>query len=130
MEIIITSIIILFIFWYICNNILEKALEQYNELNEYTIALVKYRKTIMFDIIALIFFFIFDINFLLWIGIVYYIIISILEGILLVISLITGLDEDIKTKQIDKDLWLIFTSKLLNEISSIIMIFTLSTLLH
>ena len=120
MEIIITSIIILFIFWYICNNILEKALEQYNELNEYTIALVKYRKTIMFDIIA----------FLLWIGIVYYIIISILEGILLVISLITGLDEDIKTKQIDKDLWLIFTSKLLNEISSIIMIFTLSTLLH
>lgn len=83
----------------------------------------------MFDIIALLFFIIFDINFLLWLGIIYYVIIAILEGIMLVISVITNLDYYMKEKIFEKEMWLIVLAKTLNEIVSVSMIFILSSLL-
>lgn len=83
----------------------------------------------MFDIIALLFFIIFDINFLLWLGIIYYVIIAILEGIMLVISVITNLDYYMKEKIFEKEMWLIVLAKTLNEIVSVLMIFILSSLL-
>ena len=129
MEKIILPIIILFILWLINNTILRTALKKYQELNDYTTPLLKNRKTIMFDIILLIFFIVFDINFLLWIGIIYFIIISIVLGLLLIISLITGIDSDLKNRTVDKDVWTMFFSNCLNVISSIIMIFTLLSLL-
>ena len=84
----------------------------------------------MFDIIVLIILTLFNIKFLIWLAIIYYIIIGIFEGILLIIAFVTGLDNDLKNKKIDKDLWIIFIAKFLNEISSIIMIFTLISILN
>lgn len=122
-------IIILFlVFWLICNYITNNLLKA--NLNELAVGAVKYRKTIMFDIFAITFFFLLDFNFLLWIGICYYIMISILEGILLMISIITGLDDDIKNKHFDTDLWKVVLAKLLNEVSSIVSIIFLFSLLN
>ena len=102
---------------------------KYNELNEFVMSCVKYRKTIMFDIILMIVFYIFNINFITWIGIVYYIIISIAEGILTVIAFISGIDDDINGKKLDKEAWALFIPKMLNEISSVFMIFFLFSIL-
>ena len=126
----ILAIIVLFIFWIINNSILKEILEKYQDMNDFTFSILNYRKTIMFDIIVLIFFIIFNVNFLIWIAIAYYVIIGILEGILLVISFFTSLDADIKNKNIDTDLWSIFIAKLLNEISTIIMIFILIPMIN
>lgn len=123
MELFILMIIILFIFWLICNYILKRFLVRYQDLNDYTVSALKYRRTIMFDILALIFIFIFNFKFIKWIAIAYYIIIAILEGILLIIAFITGIDNDIKNRQIDTDLWVLLLSKFLNEVSNLIMIF-------
>lgn len=123
-------LIILFAFWCMCNYITILFVNKYGESNEVSISAYKYRKNIMFDILALIFFFIFDINFIKWIGIIYYVIISIIEGILLVVSIITGLDEDIKNKKVDRVLWSLVLVKLLNELSSIIMIVALFEILN
>lgn len=128
MEIII-YILIVFIFWIICNFIVREILNINPLAEEFIISAVKYRKTIMFDIIALIFFIIFDVNFLIWLGIIYYVIISILEGIMLVISIITNLDYYLKEKIFEKELWLLVLEKTLSEIVSISMIFILSSLL-
>lgn len=121
-------IVILFIFGLICNYITVNLLNE--NLQDLAIGAVKYRKTIMFDIAVCMVLFIFTFKFLLWIGIVYYIIIAILEGILLIISVVTGLDEDIKNKQFDTDLWKVTLTKFLNEVSSIIVIFFLFSLLN
>ncbi len=120
---------IFFIFWLICNVIVRKTLYD-NMSDELVVAAVKYRKTIMFDIIAIFLFMIFNFNFLLWLGIAYYIIISILDGILLIISLITNLDYYIKEKIFETNMWLLVLTKLLNEIASIMMIFALFSLLN
>lgn len=125
----IVYILIFFIFWIICNYIIEKMSRDGSLSEEFIISAVKYRKTIMFDIIALLFFIIFDINFLLWLGIIYYVIIAILEGIMLVISVITNLDYYMKEKIFEKEMWLIVLAKTLNEIVSVSMIFILSSLL-
>ena len=132
MEKIIFTIIILFIFWLIVNYILKQTINRHKivieiigELDEYTASILNYRKSIMFDIIVLIILTLFNIKFLIWPAIIYYIIIGILEGILLIIAFISGLDNDLKNKKLDKDLWTIFIAKFLNEISTIIMIFTL-----
>ena len=137
MYINILSIIILFIFWIIVNYILKQAINRHKivieiirELDEYTASILNYRKSIMFDIIVLIILTLFNIKFLIWLAIIYYIIIGIFEGILLIIAFVTGLDNDLKNKKIDKDLWIIFIAKFLNEISSIIMIFTLISILN
>ena len=129
MEIII-PIVALLLLWCICNAIVSNMLKKYGELNDYISSLLQYRKTIMFDILSLIFLVIFNIKLFLWIAIIYTIIMIIFEGILIIIALITGIDDDIKTKQVDKDLWLIFTCKFLNEIASIIMLFTIFSLLN
>lgn len=121
-------IIIFLIFWLICNYITRNLLKA--NLDDLAIGVVKYRKTIMFNILAMTFFFLLDFNFLLWIGIIYYIIISILEGILLVVSIVTGLDEDIKNRCFDINLWKVVLTKLLNELTSIGSIFFLFSLLN
>lgn len=128
MEVII-YIVIYFIFWFICNYIAQIFLQDDSLSEEFLISAVKYRKTIMFNIFGLIFFMIFDINFLLWIGIIYYVIISILEGIMLVISIITNLDYYLKEKIFEKELWYLVLAKTLNEVVSISMIFILSSFL-
>lgn len=128
MEIIV-YILIFFIFWIICNYIVERMLQDSSLVEEYIISAVKYRKAIMFDIIALIFFIIFNVNFLLWLGIIYYVIISILEGIMLIISIITNLDYYLKERIFEKELWILVLAKTLNEIISVSMIFILSSLL-
>ena len=125
----IICILIFFIFWIICNCIVKRMLQDGSLSEEFIISAVKYRKTIMFDIIALIFFIIFNVNFLLWLGIIYYVIISILEGIMLVISVITNLDYYLKEKMFEKELWYLVLAKTLNEITSISMIFILSSFL-
>ena len=121
-------VVILFIFWLICNYITDNLLKKNSQ--DLAIGAVRYRKTIMFDIAVCIILFILNFDFLLWIGISYYIIITILEGIFLTISVISGLDEDIKNKQFDIDLWKVTFAKFLNEISSIVMIFFLFSLLN
>lgn len=128
MELFILMIIVLFIFWLICNYILKKLLAKYQDLNDYTISILKGRKILMFDIIVLIFLFIFNFSFIKWIAIAYYIIIAIIEGIFLIMEFITGIDYDIKNKQIDTDLWLLFLSNLLTELANLIMIFMLFTI--
>lgn len=120
---------IFFIFWLICNVIVRKTLYD-NMSDELVVAAVKYRKTIMFDIIAIFLFIIFDFNFFLWLGIAYYIIMVILEGILLIISIFTNLDYYIKEKIFETNMWLLVLAKLLNEIATIMMIFALFSLLN
>lgn len=124
MQQIIFSIILLLIFWLITNYIFNK----YKTLNDFSITILKSRKTIMFNMIVLVFFILFNIKILVWIAIIYYIIIGILSGILLIISFITGLDENIKNKNIDTDFWNMCIVNFLNEFSNIIMIFTLISL--
>lgn len=121
-------IILFLIFWCICNYIVKKFLD-YNIQEEFMVSAVKYRKTIMFNILALIFLIFMDIDFLTWIGIVYYIIISILEGIMLAISIITNLDYYIKEKIFETHMWLLVLVKTLNEIVSIFILFELFSLL-
>ena len=128
MEMIVYILIFLF-FWIICNCIVKRMLQDGSLAEEFIISAMKYRNAIMFDIIALIFFIIFDVNFLLWLGIIYYVIISILEGIMLVISIITNLDYYLKERIFEKELWILVLAKTLNEIISISMIFILSSLL-
>ena len=121
-------IVLFFIFWCICNYIVKYFLNN-NAEDSFVISAVRYRKTIMFSILALVFFIFFDINFLTWIGIIYYIIISILEGIMLVISVITNLDYYIKERIFETKMWLLVLAKTLNEVSSILMTVTLFSLL-
>lgn len=121
-------IILFLIFWCICNYIVKKFLDD-NMQEEFVVSAVKYRKTIMFNILALIFLIFMDIDFLTWIGIIYYVIISILEGIMLVISIITNLDYYIKEKIFETHMWLLVLVKTLNEIVSIFMLFELFSLL-
>ena len=127
MEFII-SIVLLFILWLICNYILKILLNKYLELNDYTIAALEYRKTIMFDIFVLIFIFIFNFKIIRYIAVLYYVIIVLIEGILIIIATVSGLEDDIKNKKIEKNLWLLLSSKFLNEIASIIMILALFNL--
>ena len=121
-------IILFFIFWCVCNYIVKYFFNN-NANDDFVMSAVKYRKTIMFFILALVFFIFFNINFLTWIGIIYYIIISILEGIMLVISLITNLDYYIKEKIFETKMWLLVLMKTLNEVSSILMVIILFSLL-
>lgn len=118
-------LIILFVSWCVCNYVVILFVNKYGEQNELTLSAWKYRKTMMFDILSLIFLFIFHVNFLIWIAIIYYILISIIEGILIIIGLTTGIEEDIKNKKLDEDLWSLMVTKILNEIASILMIITL-----
>lgn len=120
---------IFFIFWLICNVIVRKTLYD-NMSDKLVVVATKYRKTIMFDIIVIFIFIIFNFNFLLWLGIAYYIIIAILEGILLIISIFTNLDYYIKEKIFETNMWLLVLTKLLNEIATIMMIFALFSLLN
>lgn len=130
LNFLLVNIVIFFIFWLVCNQITKNLLNQGEE--DLAIAAMRYRKTIMYSIFIsiILFFFNFNFNFFTWIGIIYYIIISILEAILLIISFITGIDEDIKNKYINVELWKVTFTKLLNEITSIIMIFFLFSLLN
>lgn len=130
METIFLTFIVLFIFWILCNIILKSFLNKYQTLEELGLAVLKCRKNIMFDIISLAFFVFFDLNFFTWIGIIYYGIMIIIEGILLVIALITGIDEDLKNKTLNKDLWLILLANSLNEISSILILRVLFLILN
>lgn len=130
MEIIVVTFILLFIFWLICNFILKEFLNKYQCLNELVEASLKCRKNIMFDIFALAFLVIFDLNFFIWLGIIYYGIMTIIEGILLVIALITGIDDDLKNKRLNKDLWLMFFANLLSEFSSILILRVLFLILN
>ena len=125
----IVYILIFFIFWIICNCIVERMSRDDSLSEEFIISAIKYRNAIMFDIVVLIFFIIFDVNFLLWLGIIYYVIISILEGIMLVISIITNLDYYLKERIFEKELWILVLAKTLNKIISVSMIFILSSLL-
>lgn len=122
-------IILFFIFWCICNYIVKIFLNN-NLTDDFVLSAVKYRKTLMFNILALIFFTLFNINFLIWIGIIYYIIVSILEGIILIISIITNLDYYIKEKVFETHMWLLILVKMLNEITHIIMLITLFSMLN
>lgn len=124
----IVYILIFFIFWIICNCIVERMSRDDSLSEEFIISAIKYRNAIMFDIVVLIFFIIFDVNFLLWLGIIYYVIISILEGIMLVISIITNLDYYLKERIFEKELWILVLAKTLNKIISVSMIFILSSL--
>lgn len=130
MELKILTFIILFIFWILCNIILKYFLNKYNTLDELGLAVLKRRKNIIFDIFSLVFFVIFDLNFFTWLGIIYYGIMAIIEGILLVIALITGIDKDLKNKTLNKDLWLILLANLLSEISSILILRVLFLILN
>lgn len=122
-------IILFFIFWFIWNYTVKIFLSN-NLTDDFVLSAIKYRKTLMFNILTLIFFMLFDINFLTWIGIVYYIIISILEGVMLVISVITNLDYYIKKKEFETHMWLLVLAKTLNEITHIIMTITLFSMLN
>lgn len=121
-------VIIIFIFWVICNTIVRKLLLE-NAYQEIIISAIKYRKTLIFDIIAIIIFTFLDMTFFTWIGIIYYILISIIEGSLLIISLITNLDFYFKEHIFEKEMWLLVLSKLLNEIASVMAVISLFSLL-
>ena len=128
MEQIIFVIIILFILWIICNSILKNLLNKCREFNEMINAALNYRKSIMFDILVLLCVFIFDVNIIRYIAIIYYIVIALFEGILIIISCVSGIKDDVTNNCIDKDLWILLFSKVLNELASIIMIIELLSL--
>lgn len=133
MSNIIIQALILFIFWIIVNEILKNLLNKcQNNDQEYEIkiaiadlslATLSYRKTIMFDIIVLFILCFFDVEFLFIVAIIYYVVIAITGGILIVNALTTELNLP-SNKVIIKELWCVFLAKVLNEISDIIMIIT------
>ena len=122
-------VLIIFIFWLICNTIVRKLIKE-NSYQEVIISSVKYRKTLFFDIVAIVIFTFLNIAFLNWIGIIYYILISIIEGIMLVIALVTNLDFYFKEHIFEKEMWLLVIVKFLNETASIIVDFSLFSLLE
>ncbi len=138
MEKIIIQILLLIILWLIVNTILKTLLnrsQNYNnsyEINsiysELSISVLKYRKTIMYDLIFLLILFFINNSIFFWGAIIYYVIMAIIEAILIVISLTTELNNPCN-KIIIKELWLVFWSKLFDEISNIIMIFAFLTLI-
>ena len=129
MEIFI-PIIVLFILWTIANCIVKIFIKKYYNLNDLVTATLKNRKTIMFDIISLIIIYILKFKFLIWITIIYYIVITILEAILIIISFITGFIEDYQKKVINKAIWILLLSNFINEISNIIMLYALFEIKH
>ena len=122
-------VLIIFIFWLICNTIVRKLIKE-NSYQEVIISSVKYRKTLFFDIVAIVIFTFLNIAFLTWIGIIYYILISIIEGIMLVIALVTNLDFYFKEHIFEKEMWLLVIVKFLNETASIIVALSLFSLLE
>ena len=122
-------VLIIFIFWLICNTIVRKLIKE-NSYQEVIISSVKYRKTLFFDIVAIVIFTFLNIAFLNWIGIIYYILISIIEGIMLVIALVTNLDFYFKEHIFEKEMWLLVIVKFLNETASIIVALSLFSLLE
>ena len=122
-------VLIIFIFWLICNTIVSKLIKE-NSCQEVIISSVKYRKTLFFDIVAIVIFTFLNIAFLTWIGIIYYILISIIEGIMLVIALVTNLDFYFKEHIFEKEMWLLVIVKFLNETASIIVALSLFSLLE
>ena len=130
---IIIPILVIFIFWLIVNIILNTLLtrSQNSEifeikftLEEFALSVLRYRKTIMFNIITILVLHFFKVNFLYWAAIVYYIVIAITQGILIISSLTTELTRP-ENKIIINNLWLVFISKVFDELSNIITIFTL-----
>ena len=138
MEKILIQILLLFIFWLIVNTILKTLLGKYQDDNtpyeiknilvEASKTVLNYRKAIMFDLITLLVLFIFNVKVLYWIAIIYNIIIAIIEALLIVVSFTTELNHE-GNEIIKNELWLVFWSKLFNEISSIILIYTFSVLI-
>ena len=122
-------VLIIFIFWLICNTIVRKLIKE-NLYQEVIISSVKYRKTLFFDVVAIVIFTFLNITFLTWIGIIYYILISIIEGIMLVIALVTNLDFYFKEHIFEKEMWLLVIAKFLNETASIIVTLSLFSLLE
>ena len=122
-------VLIIFIFWLICNTIVRKLIKE-NLYQEVIISSVKYRKTLFFDVVAIVIFTFLNITFLTWIGIIYYILISIIEGIMLVIALVTNLDFYFKEHIFEKEMWLLVIVKFLNETASIIVALSLFSLLE
>lgn len=122
-------VLIIFIFWLICNTIVRKLIKE-NLYQEVIISSVKYRKTLFFDVVAIVIFTFLNIAFLNWIGIIYYILISIIEGIMLVIALVTNLDFYFKEHIFEKEMWLLVIVKFLNETASIIVALSLFSLLE
>ena len=112
----------LLFFWFIENLIVKKFLIKYQEMNVYVETTLKNRKIIMFDLIVLVFLIIIDVNFFSWISIIYYTILSIIGAILLLCSLISGIFEDIRNKFVNRDLWILFISNFIEEVTSIIIL--------
>jgi hypothetical protein len=112
----------LLFFWFIENLIVKKFLIKYQEMNVYVETTLKNRKIIMFDLIVLVFLIIIDVNFFSWISIIYYTILSIIGAILLLCSLISGIFEDTRNKFVNRDLWILFISNFIEEVTSIIIL--------
>lgn len=117
--------IIMLLLWILNIFITKILLKKYWEFEEIIIASTKNTKCIIFDIVALLFILWIDVEFIKWIAIIYYIIIIILSGILLIISVVTGIDEDFKNKKIDMLCWTLCSSNILREISNITILITL-----
>lgn len=115
-------LIMLLFFWFIENLIVKKFLIKYQEMNVYVETTLKNRKIIMFDLIVLVFLIIIDVNFFSWISIIYYTILSIIGAILLLCSLISGIFEDTRNKFVNRDLWILFISNFIEEVTSIIIL--------
>lgn len=115
-------LIMLLFFWFIENLIVKKFLIKYQEMNVYVETTLKNRKIIMFDLIVLVFLIIIDVNFFSWISIIYYTILSIIGAILLLCSLISGIFEDTRNKFVNRELWILFISNFIEEVTSIIIL--------
>ena len=113
MEEFIVTILILFSCWLVCNYLVKKYLLIYGEINEVIKITVKTRKTIFFDIIFFIFLYFMRVNFLTWVGMMYYIVISVLMYGVLFLSVLEIFKPGSGNKS-NKDLWRIFLVNIIN----------------
>lgn len=136
------TILFLIAFWAICNMILKTILKKTNMLDEFSKHALNNRKNIAFDIIILLVLAFLNLKIFNWIAIVYFIIMFIVCGVLLLTSIfheipynkkiikqsdIPGCGEEIQREILRYKkiynilLWLVF-SNFINELSNILMV--------
>ncbi len=113
MKEVIITLIILIICWIICNYLVKKYLLTYQEVNEVIENTIKTRKIIFFDIIFLLFANFMKVNFITWIGMIYYFCISFLMLGVLFLSILEILMPGTDNKR-NKDLWRLFLVNMIN----------------
>ncbi len=123
------ALIILAITWLFCNYLVKRLIIKYEESNDLIDTCVKTRKTIFFEIIALILTSFFRIRIITWITMLYYMVIFILMIGSQFLSLVEIFMPDTGNR-FNKDLWILFGVNTLNMLTHLFTAYILVNIIY